>query len=123
MSRIGDRRFLYAWQMLKAATQPGPQATVWRVGDVEWRRNRTSITTPDYVVSLDVHRLDCRRGAHSWAVMVVAESWWDERQTLIRSQLWATHLSGDREAITRWMDEQAAALPGTGSAVPAGAEE
>jgi hypothetical protein len=31
MSRIGDRRFLHNWQMIKAATQPDPQATSWRV--------------------------------------------------------------------------------------------
>lgn len=114
MSRIGDRRFLHGWQMIKAATQPDPQATSWRVGDVEWRRSRHSITTPDHATALDVHRLDLRRGSGSWSVMVVAESWWDDRRTLIRSQVWAIHLSGDRDAITRWIEEQAAALPGMG---------
>jgi hypothetical protein len=123
MSRIGGRRFLYAWQMLKAASQPGPQATAWRVGDVEWRRSRHSITTPDYVTTLDIHRLDYHHGGTSWSVMVVAESWWDERQTLIRSQVWATHLAGDRNAISRWMDGQATALPRVGLMSSTEAEE
>ncbi len=104
MSRIGDRRFLHGWQMIKAATLPDPQATVWRAGDVEWRRSRHSITTPDYVTVLDIHRLDLRRGGSSWSVMVVVESWWDDKRTLIRSQIWTTHLSGDRNAISRWID-------------------
>ncbi len=111
MNRIGDRKFLQGWQMVKGATQPGPQATAWRVGDVEWRRSRHSITTPDHAAALDIHRLDRRRAGGSWSVMIVVESWWDERQRLLRSQVWASHLSGDRNAITRWVDEQAAALP------------
>ncbi len=122
MSRIGGRRFLFAWQMLKAASQPGPEATTWRVGDVEWRRSRQSVTTPDYAVTLDIHRLN-RRGVGSWSVLVVTESWWDDRQTLIRSQLWATHLSGDRDTITGWLDEQAAALPVMGLTQPVEAED
>ena len=110
MNRIGDRKFLQGWHIVKAASQPGPQATSWRVCDVEWRRSRHSITTPDHATALDVHRLDRRRTGGAWSVMIVVESWWDERQRLVRSQEWASHLSGDRDAITRWIDEQAAAL-------------
>jgi hypothetical protein len=111
MNRIGDRKFLQGWQMVKAATQPGPQATAWRVGDVEWRRSRHSITTPDHAAALEIHRLDRHRAGGSWSVMIVVESWWDDRQRLVRSQVWASHLSGDRNAITGWIEEQAAALP------------
>jgi hypothetical protein len=116
MNRIGDRRFLYCWQVLKAATQPDPEATTWRVGDVEWRRGRHSIRTPDYAVALDVCRLDRRRGGGErgggeWSVMIIGESWWDEHRRLLRYQLWATHLSGDRNAITAWIEQQAEALP------------
>lgn len=113
MSRIGDRKFLHGWQMIKTATQPDHLATNWRVGEVEWRRCRHSITTPDHATALDIHRLD--HSARTWSVMVVSKSWWNERRLLIRSQLWATHLSGDRGAITSWIDEQAAALPAMGS--------
>ena len=41
------------------------------VGDVEWRRSRHSITTPDHAVALDIHRLDRRRAGGSWSVMIV----------------------------------------------------
>ncbi|WP_287786410.1 hypothetical protein [Acidiphilium sp.] len=38
--RIGDHLFLHAWQTLRAASQPGPEASRWRVGAVTWRRTR-----------------------------------------------------------------------------------
>jgi hypothetical protein len=36
--RIGDRRFLFAWHAIRAATQPAPEATTWRVAGVRWSR-------------------------------------------------------------------------------------
>jgi hypothetical protein len=114
MSRVGDRQFLYHWQVVKAATQPHPEATTWRVGDVEWRRSRHSIRTPDHAVALDVCRMDRRKTDESWSVMIVAEAWWDERGRLVRSQLWAAHLSGERNAIAAWLERQAEASPTDG---------
>jgi hypothetical protein len=121
MMRIGDRRFLFAWQAIRAATQPGAEACAWQVGDVDWRRSRSSMATADYVVNLDVHRLERRSRGGAWSVLVVSEAWWDGCHNLLRSQLWATHLSGDRNLIAAWMNDQAEVLaPGhDANAVPA----
>jgi hypothetical protein len=45
VKRIGDRSFLYAWQLIRAATQPNSEAMRWRIGDVHchrYRRNSAS---------------------------------------------------------------------------------
>ena len=43
----GDRSFMFAWQSIRAATQPGPEATSWQVDDVRWRRHRFRRAAPD----------------------------------------------------------------------------
>jgi hypothetical protein len=110
MNRIGDRGFLFAWQAIRAATQPSPDATTWRVAGVRWCRHRYSHTAPDHTVMVEVHRLDCIDGKDVWGVMVVIENWWDERHTLLRNQHWATHVSGSRPRIAEWIDRQARAV-------------
>jgi hypothetical protein len=110
MIRIGDRSFLFAWQMIRAATQPNAEATVWRVAGVRWCRHRYSHAAPDHAMTIEVHRLDHSEGKDTWSVMVVAEHWWDERHKLLRNTLWATHLSGSRMHVTEWFDRQARGL-------------
>lgn len=107
MIRIGDRNFLFAWQMIRAATQPDAEATVWRVAGVRWCRHRYSHATPDHAVTIEVHRLDHDGSKNTWSVMVVSEHWWDERHKLLRNNLWATHLSGSRSSVGEWFDRQA----------------
>jgi hypothetical protein len=107
MNRIGDRRFLFAWQTIRAATQPDPEATNWRVAEVRWCRHRYSHAAPDHAVTVEVHRLDHENAQDRWSVMVVTEHWWDERHNPLRNHLWATHLSGSRESIANWFDDQA----------------
>jgi len=58
MRRIGDRQFLLAWQMTRAAAQPGPEATAWPIGEAFCRRYRHSLTTPDHSVVLDVCHIE-----------------------------------------------------------------
>jgi len=110
MSRIGDRAFLFAWQTIRTATQPNPEATTWRVAGVRWSRHRYSHSAPDHIVTIEVHRLDCLERREAWSIMVVAEHWWDERHKPLRNNLWATHLSGSRICIAEWIDQQARAL-------------
>ena len=110
MSRIGDRAFLFAWQRVRAATQPNPETTTWKVAAVRWRRYRYSHAAPDHAVTVEVHRLD-HPGVHdSWSIMVVAEHWWDERHNALRNHLWATHVSGSRPHAAEWIAAQAEAF-------------
>jgi hypothetical protein len=110
MKRIGDRRFLFAWQAIRAATQPDPEATTWRVGGVRWRRHRYSHAAPDHAVTVEVHRLDHEDAKDRWSVMVIAEHWWDERHKPLRDNLWATHVAGSRDSVAAWFDKEAKSL-------------
>jgi hypothetical protein len=108
--RIGDRRFLFAWQAIRAATQPAPEATTWRVAGVRWSRHRLSQAGPEHSFSVEVHRLDHEDPHHRWGVMVVTEHWWDERHNPLRNHVWATHLLGSKERIMAWFEAQAQSI-------------
>jgi len=108
--RIGDRRFLFAWQAIRAASQPAPEATAWHVAGVRWSRHRCSHAAPDHSFTVEVHRLDQEDPRNRWSVMVVTEHWWDERHNPLRTHVWATHLSGSKERIVAWFEVQARSL-------------
>ena len=108
--RVGDRRFLFAWQTIRSATQPAPEATTWRVAGVRWSRHRVSQAGPDHSFSVEVHRLDLEDPHHRWSVMVVSEHWWDERHNPLRNHIWATHLFGSKERIIAWFEAQAQSI-------------
>ncbi len=42
--------------------------------------------------------------------MVVTEHWWDERRKPLRTNIWATHLSGSKERIVAWFQTQARSI-------------
>jgi hypothetical protein len=107
MTRIGDRRFLHAWQTLRTASQPGPEATSWRLADVTWRRNRLSHSCVDFTVVQEVYHLDHSGTGARWSLLVVIETWWDPARRVIRSQVWAAHMSGSKLAIQEWVRKQA----------------
>jgi hypothetical protein len=110
MRRIGDRQFLHAWQRIRAETQPDPEAMTWRIGEVACRRYRHSLMGPDHRVTLDICHLEVAGAGARWHVMVTAEHWWDNRRAIIRSQLWASHLSGSREHALTWFVDTAATM-------------
>jgi hypothetical protein len=109
LKRIGDRQFLYAWQLIRAATQPDPEAMRWRIGDVQCHRHRYSHMAPELGVTLDVCHLERTGAGVGWRVMVAAENWWDDRRTIIRANLWASLLAGSRERALDWFQNHPAA--------------
>jgi len=110
MKRIGDKGFLHAWQTIRAATQPGPEANFWHVGEVTWHRHRLSHSCPDFAVVDEVYRLDHTGKAGRWSVLVTMETWWDNTRHVIRAQVWAAHLGGSKQLIQSWMAHEAEAL-------------
>jgi hypothetical protein len=110
MHRIGDRKFLHAWQRIRTASQPDPDAMIWKIGDVVCRRHRHSLMCPDHRIIVDVCHLEHGGGGAYWHVIVTAEHWWDNRRAPIRDQLWASHLAGSREHALSWFLEKAAAF-------------
>ena len=107
MMRIGDRLFLHAWQTLRAASQPGPEASSWRVGAVTWRRTRLSQSCADFSVVQDAYTLEHPGPGARWGLLVVMETWWDPGHRVIRSQVWATQLSGSKTALQDWIRTEA----------------
>jgi hypothetical protein len=109
MRRIGDRQFLLAWQVIRAATQPDVESTSWRIGDVLCRRYRHSASTPDHSVVGDICHVECRAGLGGWHLVVSVENMWDGRRNIVRSQLWASHITGSKENALAWMHRESVA--------------
>ena len=101
MRSVNDKNFLNAFQLLYRATNRSGAAR-WKVGEVEWRRERHSFSGSDYAVSLEVHCL----GGAGWTLMVFAEHWWDGGQNLLKTQTWARVLDGNPKAVLAWMRAQ-----------------
>ncbi len=109
MKRIGDRNFLYAWQTIRAAQEPGPETMGWTLDGAVCRRTRFSHASADFSVVHDIHHV-ARVAPDGWIFMVVSETWWDNRHHVIRSQHWATPIHGATTAIQDWVGKQAAKL-------------
>jgi hypothetical protein len=110
MIRIGDRLFLHAWQALRAATQPGPEATSWQTGAVTWHRTRLSHACAEFSAVHDAYSLVHSGPGARWHLLVVMETWWDAGHRIVRSQVWATHMSGSKTALQDWIRSEAARL-------------
>lgn len=109
MRRVGDRQFLHAWQVIRADTQPGPEATTWRIGDVLCRRYRHSLMTPDHSIIAEVYHVERPTARSGWHLMITAETWWDSNRTVLRTQIWASHVGGSKDNAMAWVLGEAAA--------------
>ena len=109
MKRIGDRDFLYAWQVIRAAHEPNPETMGWTLDGAVCRRARFSHASADFSAIHDVHHV-ARAARGSWSFMVVNETWWDSGHRVIRAQLWATPVHGATGAIQDWVARQAEIL-------------
>jgi hypothetical protein len=104
MRGVNNRNFLNLWQMVYRASVPSPVQTKWRVGEVEWRKERHSFSGVDYAVSTEVHHLRSRPPAgRSWSLMVVTEHWWGDDGKPMKSASWARVLEGNPSVIAAWL--------------------
>ena len=107
MRGVNDHNFLNFWQILYRATTPRTGQTRWRVGDVDWRKDRHSFSGVDYAVTLEVHHLRyVPRSGASWTLMVVSEHWWDGDGEVLKSNSWARAVAGNPKAIMAWLRAQ-----------------
>jgi hypothetical protein len=107
MRGVNDRNFFNYWQVLYRATCPNPNQTHWRVGDVDWRKERHSYSGADYAVTLEVHHLRrAGRDGTSWALMVAMEHWWDENGESLKDTSWARVIEGNPRTIIGWLLRQ-----------------
>lgn len=106
MRGVNNASFFNLWQMLYRSTCPNPNQTHWRVGEVEWRKDRHSFSGSDYGVTLEVHRLKRASRATSWDLMVMVEHWWDGAGNALKSTNWARVTKGNPKTIIAWLREQ-----------------
>lgn len=111
MRGVNERTFLNHWEMLLAASCPGPTALHWRVAEVEWHKQRHGYAGADYTIRLEVHRL--RHGGDAgWELLVVKEYWWSG-ETILKSGAWARTVQGSPKAIIAWVRHHAPSHAGT----------
>jgi hypothetical protein len=104
MRGVNDRNFFNYWQILYRATCANPNQTHWRVGDVDWRKERHSFSGPDYAVILEVHCLRyVARDSGSWTLMVAVEHWWDGNGESLKDTIWARVINGNPRTIVGWL--------------------
>jgi hypothetical protein len=124
MRGVNDRNFFNLWQILYRATCSRPGQTHWRVGDVDWRKERHSFSGADYAVTLEVHHLRRhRQDEASWTLMVVTEHWWDGNGEPLKSMNWSRAIGGNPKTITAWLrgqDSVRSALVATANAAVGG---
>jgi len=107
MRGVNDRNFFNFWQILYRATCPNAGRAHWRVGDVDWQKDRHSYSGPDYAVTLEIHHLRRTLGeGQSWHLMVIVENWWDGEGDTLKTTTWARVVRGDPGTIIRWLNQQ-----------------
>lgn len=102
MRGLNDRKFLNLFQIVHRASCPDPTNSHWRVGEVDWRKDRHTFSGAGYAFSTEVHQLRRAAGGSDWALMVVTEYWWDTRREVLRSTTWAKALEGSAPVIAAW---------------------
>jgi hypothetical protein len=107
MRGVNDKNFFNQWHMLHRSTCPGYEQTRWRVGEVDWKKDRHSFSGSDYSVTLEVHCLHCKplKGA-GWKLLVMVEYWWNDKRESLRSMSWARVVEGNQKSILNWIVRQ-----------------
>lgn len=95
---------------MTTSSNPGSKHTQWSYGDVDWVRDRYSITGNSHSFDIEIVPLN-RTGRRGWSLMVAKEHWWAGTRTeAIKSTHWARPVSGNRKDIIEWFRKQEAAL-------------
>jgi len=109
MRGVNDRNFINLWQILHRVTCPTLEESRWRVGDVEWRKDRHSFSGCDYALALEVHSLQhAAKAGLGWKLLVTIEHWWDSDRAVLRSTTWARVVAGSSKAVIAWLKQQQA---------------
>ena len=51
---------------------------------------------------LEICHIESSTMKSRWHLMVAGETWWDSHQRVLRSQLWASHVSGSKDQALAW---------------------
>jgi hypothetical protein len=104
--KLGDTKFFNLFALVAASTNSDRTRDRWRVGSVEWTRERTTHRSPDYSFHTEIHVLR-QPGNRGWTLMLGHETWWDgDNAKPFRNGKWVHFVKGDRTAALKWFAEQ-----------------
>jgi hypothetical protein len=106
MKNFASPSFFRLFDLMLGAGNPGPNASNWNYGGVEWVRDRYNITGKQHGLVIEIFTLT-RVGRRSWSLMVVKEHWWAGAENdAIKSTRWARPTGGRRNDIMEWLRQQ-----------------
>jgi hypothetical protein len=118
MKNFASPSFYRTFDLLLGTINPGAKLSYWTYDDVEWVRDRYSITGRTHGIIIEIFTLT-RPGRRGWSVMVTKENWWAGTESeAIKSSRWARPTSGRRSDIMEWFREQELELDRSSQAIP-----
>jgi hypothetical protein len=106
MKNFTSPSFFRLFDLLLGNGNPGSKLSQWSHGDVDWVRDRYSVTGPVHGLVIEIFTLT-RKGRRGWSLMVVKEHWWVGSETkAIKSTRWARPIGGRRGDIIEWLRER-----------------
>jgi hypothetical protein len=105
---LNSTGFFARWQAIYTASNPGHVADHWRVGGVEWIKERHYYWGNHYSFQVEAHRLEHRDGGKgAWSLLVVIERWWGPNKDKdLRQTQWCKLLSGSADRVLAWTKRQ-----------------
>jgi hypothetical protein len=104
--RLGDTKFFNLFFLLAGTTNPDRTRNAWQVGSIDWARERTTLTGPNFSLQIEVHTLH-RPGRRGWTLLAGHETWWDgARKDPFRNGRWVHLSKGSRTDVLAWFAEQ-----------------
>jgi hypothetical protein len=118
MKNFASPSFYRTFDLLLGTINPSAKVAYWTYGDVEWVRDRYSITGRTHGIIIEIFTLT-RPGRRGWSVMVTKENWWAGTETeAIKTSRWARPTSGRRSDIMEWFREQELELERGSQSIP-----
>ncbi|HXI86943.1 MAG TPA: hypothetical protein VNH64_05760, partial [Parvularculaceae bacterium] len=102
MKSLGDAGFFRVFDALAGDGNPGLVLKSWTHEGADWRRDRTSLSSPEYSFIAEVFTL-AHAARPKWTLLVVKEHWWaGEEKNAIKSARWARPMAGRKADILAW---------------------
>jgi hypothetical protein len=118
MKNFASPSFYRTFDLLLGTINPGAKLSYWTYSDVEWVRDRYSITGRTHGIIIEIFTLT-RPGRRGWSVMVTKEHWWVGADSQpIKNSHWARPTSGRRSDIMEWFRDQELELERGSQSIP-----
>lgn len=106
MKSLSDAAFFRVFDAITDAANPGFKRKSWEFDGAGWRRDRYSISSPDYALVVEIFTVFHPRRP-KWKLLVCKEHLWDEDDgAAVRSARWTRLLQGRRADALAWFRRQ-----------------